>query len=87
VNDNKPVDGKVPQIMRCHLYCYKTHVLYNPRTKLRKGLISYYKTMGISSLEKHVDAEHCLLAKTLEFLLQNFFTRRMKCNRINFLKI
>ncbi len=33
VNDNKPVDGKVPQVMRCHL-CYKTHVLYNSRTKL-----------------------------------------------------
>ncbi len=116
VNDNKPVDGKVPQVMRCHLYCYKTVVLYNLRTKLRKGLISYYKTIGISSLEKHVDAEHGLLAKKLdeevnnavrieverqptkkrlnvssyeifEFFLQNFFIRRMKFNRSNFLKI
>jgi len=45
VNDNKLVDGKVPQVMRCHL-CYKTFVLYNLRIKPRKGLISYYKIMG-----------------------------------------
>jgi hypothetical protein len=45
VNDNKLVDDKVPQVMRCHLYCCKTFVLYNPRTKLRRGLISYYKTI------------------------------------------
>jgi hypothetical protein len=64
VNHNKLVDGKIPQVMRCHS-CYKTHVLYNPRTKLRKGLISYYKTNGISTLKKHVDVEHNLLAKKL----------------------
>jgi len=38
-------------------------MLYNPRTKLRKGLISYYKTNRISTLKKHVDAENGLLAK------------------------
>jgi hypothetical protein len=38
--------AKKIKIMRCHL-CYKIHVLYNPRTKLRKGLISYYKINGI----------------------------------------
>ncbi len=40
VNDNKPMDGKIPQVMRCHL-CYKTLVLHNPKIKLWKGLISY----------------------------------------------
>jgi len=65
VNDNKPMDGKIPQVMKCHL-CYKTPTLYTPRTKLRKGLISYYKTNGISTLKKHVDAEHHLLANKLD---------------------
>jgi hypothetical protein len=40
-----------------------THVLYKPRTKLGKGLISYYKTNGISTLKKHVDLEHNLFVK------------------------
>jgi hypothetical protein len=62
VNDNKPVDGKIPQVMIFHL-CYKKHVLYNPRKKLTKGLISYYKTNGILALKKHVDVKHSLLAK------------------------
>lgn len=52
VNDNKPMDGKVPQIMRCHL-CYKMLMLYNPRTNLRKGLISYCKSNAILTLKKH----------------------------------
>ncbi len=91
-------------------------MLYNPRIKLRKGLISYYKTNGISTLRKHVDSKHNLLVKKfdeqansfvktkverqlvnkrqnvshlkfLNFPLQNFLTRRMKCNKNNFLKI
>jgi hypothetical protein len=41
-------------------------MLYNPRTKLRKKLISYYKTNGILALKKHVDAKHDLLEKTLD---------------------
>ncbi len=65
VNDNKPEDGKFPQFIRCYL-CYKTPLLYNPRTKLRKGLISYYKTNEILTLKKHVDVKHNLLAKKLD---------------------
>jgi hypothetical protein len=41
-------------------------VLYNPRTKPRKGLVSYYKTNGISTLKKHVDSKHSLLVKKLD---------------------
>jgi hypothetical protein len=41
-------------------------VLCNPRTKLNKGLISYYKTNGILTLKKHVDVKHNLLAKKLD---------------------
>jgi hypothetical protein len=64
MNDNKLVDGKIPQVMRCHL-CYNTLVLYDPRTKLSKGLISYHKTNEILPLKKHVDVEHDLFAKNL----------------------
>jgi hypothetical protein len=65
VNDNKPMGGRIPQVMRCHL-CYKKHVLYNPRIKLRKGLISYYKINGISTLKKNMDVKHNLLTKKLD---------------------
>jgi hypothetical protein len=65
VNNNKPKDGKNPQVIRCHL-CYKTPLLHNPKTKLRKGLMEYYKTNGILALEKHVDAKHNLLGKKLD---------------------
>ncbi len=64
VNDNKPVDGKILQVMRCHL-CYKTLVLYSIKTKLRKVINSYYKNNGILTLRKHVDGEHNLLANFL----------------------
>jgi hypothetical protein len=57
--------GKILQVMRCHL-CYKTPILYNPRTKPRKGLISYYKTNGKSILNKHVNVEHHLLVNKLD---------------------
>jgi hypothetical protein len=51
--------------MKCHL-CYKTLVLYNPRIKLKKGLISYYKTNGILALKKHMDVKHNLFTKKLD---------------------
>jgi hypothetical protein len=39
-----------------------------------KGLIFYYKTNGITSLKKHVDAKHNIIAKMFEkeviFLLE-----------------
>ncbi len=70
INDNKLVDGKILQVMRYHL-CSKTLVLYNLRTKLRKGLISYYKTNGILTLKKHADAKHILLAKELDKEVNN----------------
>jgi hypothetical protein len=63
LNDNKPMDGKIPQIMRCHL-CYRTPMLYNPKINIRKGLISYCKSNGILALKKHVDEKHDLLANT-----------------------
>jgi hypothetical protein len=40
--------------------------VFNPRTQARKGLISYYKTNGITSLKKHVDVNHFLIYKKIE---------------------
>jgi hypothetical protein len=33
---------------------------------MKKGLISYYKTNGITSLKKHVDVDHSFIAQTFE---------------------
>jgi len=52
--------------MCCNL-CYQELVIgINSRTQARKGLISYYKTNGITSLKKHVDAKHTIIVKLFE---------------------
>jgi len=52
VNDNTKFDLENTQIIRCIL-CYQEFVIgINSRTRARKGLISYYKTNGITSLKK-----------------------------------
>jgi hypothetical protein len=38
----------------------------NPRTQARKGLISYYKTNGITSLEKHVHINDYFISQKFE---------------------
>jgi len=37
---------------------FQLYIYLNPRTKLRKGLIFYYKTSGITCSRKHIDANH-----------------------------
>jgi hypothetical protein len=39
---------------------------FNSRTKLKKGLISYYKTSGITCLKIHVDANHLEILRNFE---------------------
>ncbi len=52
--------------MRCML-CYQNPVIgINSRTQARKSLIFYYKTNGITSLKKHVDVDHTIIAKMFE---------------------
>ncbi len=52
--------------MHCIL-CYQKPVIgINSRTQAKKGLISYYKKNGITSLKKHVDVEHIVIAKLFE---------------------
>jgi hypothetical protein len=57
--------------MHC-IFCYKNPVIgINPRTQARKELISYYKTNGITSLEKHVDVDHSFIAQVFEEEVNN----------------
>jgi hypothetical protein len=52
--------------MHCIL-CYQELVIaINSRIQARKGLISCCKTNGITSLKKHVDVEHLIIAKMFE---------------------
>jgi hypothetical protein len=57
--------------MRCIL-CYVDLVNgFNPRTKERKGLITYHKTYVITTLKKHVNAYHSIIAKKFEEEINN----------------
>jgi len=65
VNDNTQIDGKVLQVMRC-MICHNEYVPFIAKTKLKKRIISYFKSNGITTLKKHVDVEHTLLTKKFE---------------------
>jgi hypothetical protein len=66
VNDSKEVDVKCPQIMKCIL-CYISPILFsNSKTQKKKGLILYNTTNGITTLKKHVNANHSIIAKMFE---------------------
>jgi len=46
--------------------CSKPIFSLNPRKQLKKGLISYYKTNGITCLRKHVDRDHSISFRFFE---------------------
>ncbi len=51
----------------CFILCYQELVTgINSSIQARKGIISYYKTNGITSLKKHVDVEHIIIVKMSE---------------------
>jgi hypothetical protein len=53
MNDGVEVDNKALQLMRCHV-CYPNQIkITNSKTQLRKGIISYFKNNGITSLKKN----------------------------------
>jgi hypothetical protein len=57
VNDNIEIDLDDNTQIMCCIFCYQELVIgINSRTQARKGLISYYKKNGITSLKKHVHA-------------------------------
>jgi hypothetical protein len=54
VNDNAENNLVNKQIMH-YILCYQNVVIgINLKTQMKKGLISYYKTNGITFLKKHV---------------------------------
>jgi hypothetical protein len=58
----------------CCIFCHDNLVnATNLRTQSRKGLISYYKTNGITFLRKHVNANHGQIAKIFEEEVNNLF--------------
>lgn len=66
VNDKKEVRNKTPQIMHC-TFCYtKQMTIKNPRTKLKMGLILYFKKNEIIPLKKHVNVEQSIIYKKFE---------------------
>ncbi len=55
-----------PQIMSC-LFCYKSPVnVFKLSTIERNRLITHYKSYGITSLKKHVDANLVVIVKKNE---------------------
>jgi hypothetical protein len=64
INDNNIIDGSKPQIMS---RCMISHINFNLRINLeRRGIITYYQKTNITTLKKHVDADHVMLAKGFE---------------------
>jgi len=52
--------------MRC-IICYNSPVLFcNCKTQTRKGLVLYNTTNIITTLKKHVNANHSIIAKMFE---------------------
>ncbi len=66
VNNNKRVDVKCSQLMKC-IFCHFNPILItNAKTQARKGLILYSSANGIIALKKHVYVNHCMIAKKFE---------------------
>jgi len=71
VNDGKEVEVASHQIMK-FILCYDNAIYIPiPRTKERKGLITYYKTYGIMVVKRHVYSNHCIIAKKFEEEINN----------------
>ncbi len=83
-NNGVEVDSKVFQLMRRHVCYYNQITITNSRTQLRKGIISYFKNNGITTLKKHVDV---VFAKKFEEELNNFgktiITKQLTKKRLN----
>jgi hypothetical protein len=57
--------------MHC-IFCHNNPInATNPRTQLRRRLILYFKTNGMTSLKEHVDVAHGLVAKAFENQVNN----------------
>jgi hypothetical protein len=81
ISDQSKVDVQVPQVMHCML-CYEKLVdptILGQKIRLKKELVSYFKCNGITTLKKHVDGNHFLIARK--------FVEEMNININFFVKI
>ncbi len=65
---------------------YDCHI-YNVRIKERRGNITHFKKNGITTLKKHVNVDHVVLAKRFEemnFPLKNILEKKLVKKRPNF---
>jgi hypothetical protein len=56
------------------MLCYKKLVGYailEPRTKLRKPFVSYFKSNGIITLKRHMDVDHGIIVKKIKEKMNN----------------
>jgi hypothetical protein len=69
------------------MICHVNFVSYSPRTKERRGIITYSFKNNITGLKKHVNADHAILAKRFEeemnFPLRNLFERQLAKKKPN----
>jgi hypothetical protein len=74
--------------MRCHVLCYHNQIIIrNFKSKLRKGIISYFKNNGITLFFKNVDVDHVVLPKKFKEKPNNFgkalITKETTIKRLN----
>jgi len=68
----------------CCILCYQKFITrINSKTQTRKGLISYYKTNGITSLKKHVDVKHIVIIKMFEEEVKSLPSKKRMCHKKN----
>jgi hypothetical protein len=69
--DNLKVNLDVLQMMHCLLCHFQPIIFMNSRKKLKKGLVTYYKTSGMTCLQKHLDADHLVIYKRFQKEINN----------------
>jgi hypothetical protein len=75
VNDEKEVGVANHQVTRCIMCYVDTINVFNPRTKERKGLVTYYKIYGIIISKKNVDVYHSIIAKKIKEKIKNLIIK------------
>lgn len=68
VDDRSKLDVDIPQLICC-VISYNdpmSFTIFTQRTRLKKGLVFYFKNNGLIALKKHLNANHGLSAKKFE---------------------
>ncbi len=79
VNDNLPINIENPQMLWCIVYIFQHaygNILNQSNSIIRKGLIKYSKTNGITIMKTHIDNVHLhLFAKRKIILSEKAITK------------